>query len=160
MLSDIVVDTNVWVHAQLPSEARFESSVLFVTALRDAETVVCIDPEFDFTGAANTSLMGDEYIKHVRATGAGYAVLQFLFANARFVSVSRNVSTRERKIVMELVPRKPRDRTFVKVAYNSTERHLVAHDWQDFRQSVRDELESRLGVIVCEAQQSLASLAA
>ncbi len=150
MLIDIVVDTNVLAHAQSPNETRFSDAVIFFRKLVESATKLCIDGQFAF-GSGNSSLIGQEYISTVGFGGVAYAVLQSLLQANRIKTVSVKVPQIEKKIIESAIPRNKRDRTFVRVAYNSQERRLVSHDWQDFTLNVRQILKKKIDVLIQEA---------
>lgn len=158
MLNDVVVDTNVFLHAQNPSEIRFGTAREFLTLLLAADTKLCVDGLFD-PSAPHLSLIGHEYLDHIPPTGPGYAILVRLLQTDR---VKMNVPTRVlppiRRRVVSLIPRDPRDRTFVFVASNSQERILVSHDWVDYTPHVREEIKRLLEVVIEEASEALTRL--
>ena len=47
MLNDVVVDTNVLVHAQNPNEQRFEDSTNLVDTILNSNTDLCVDEGFN-----------------------------------------------------------------------------------------------------------------
>jgi len=151
VLSDLVVDTNVWVHAQNPQEARFQDSLNFLSALQSSEVLICLDRNFDPTGASNTSLIGTEYLQSIPPTGFSYSVLAYLLASSRVKSIDDAVGQAERKAIERIVPRNKKDRRFLRVAYNSDERHLVSHDFQDFDSKARSMAQRDLNVTIVEA---------
>ena len=158
MLVDVVVDTNVFLHAQNPSEIRFDAARTFLTSLLAADTMLCVDGVFDLS-APHLSLICHEYLSHIPPTGPGYAILVRLLQTDRVqMNVSTKVLPSSRRRVVSLIPHDPRDRTFVFVASNSQERILVSHDWVDYTEYVRREIEKLLGVVIEEASETLTRL--
>lgn len=150
MLSDLVVDSNVLSHAQNPGNANFEDAGILLEKLAASSTMLCMDGRFTI-GVGNSSLIGQEYLDNVGFGGVAFATLQFLMQTDRIKVVSVKVPLGEKKIVDSLVPNNKRDRTFVKVAFNSDEQRLVSHDFEDFTESVRTKIRARLGVLIQEA---------
>jgi hypothetical protein len=156
MLTDIVVDTNVFGHAQNPSEPRFASSVAFLQSLLESSTDMCIDAVFAF-GGANRSLIGQEYIANIGFGSVSYVVLQRLLESGRIRIVSIKV-TQDVKKFIEVEIRNVRDRTFLRVTYNSEERQMASHDRIDFTDHFRDLCRRRLGISIQDAEDLIPHL--
>jgi len=152
MLSDIVVDTNVMMHAQNPMERRFKSSLTFLNALLKSATQICVDVGFDINPISNQSLIAGEYFKHLRFGSASYAVLTNLARANRIKELNKNLPDRERKVINQCV-RKSRDKTFVVITRNSEEKILVSHDFKDFQNEKRAHLRRELGIAILEASE-------
>jgi hypothetical protein len=150
VLEDIVVDTNVLMHADNPNEVRQADATDFLTRLLDAETRLSVDKGFELDESRNRSLIGSEYLTHLTPLSLGYRVLVQLAGTGRIRFVDRSLDQRTRSRINQLVPNK-RDRTFVAVAYESDDQTLCSHDYQDFSTRVRRELATRLDVTVCNA---------
>lgn len=66
MITDVVVDTNVWVHASNPGEQRFEAALEFLEKLLySASILLCVDEGFSLDEASNRSLIGREYLDNI-----------------------------------------------------------------------------------------------
>ena len=61
MIDDIVVDTNVLAHAGNPDEARQQSSIDLVVALKAGKTSICVDAGFHLDESKNRSHIAVEY---------------------------------------------------------------------------------------------------
>jgi hypothetical protein len=155
VLGDITVDTNVLVHAQNPSEIRFEDAVAFLNELRGCETKLCVDRLFAFDHQ-NTSLIGHEYVRNLNAGGFAFEFLRLLLNTERVKSVATGAPANVRKIVLAIANK--RDRTFVLVAYNSADRLFTSHDWEDFPTKVRENLKAKLDVTVEDAASARSRL--
>lgn len=136
MLSDVVVDTNVLIHASNPSVAYNAASLALLVALQNASTALCVDPGFDVNEAQNRSLIAGEYQQKLPIGSLGFAVVATLAATGRVKQVSRKVPEALARKIRHRVG-KPRDRTFVHVAANSNDRRLVSHDFEDFSDDTR-----------------------
>lgn len=154
MLNDIVVDTNVLVHASNQAVPFHAAALLLVSALSDGSTFLCVDEGFHAVEALNRSLIGGEYNEHLVTGMIGYAVVASLAATGRVKQVPRTVPAATAKKVRRLVPRKPRDRTFVHVAIRSKEHVLVSHDLDDFSAEVRRALRQEVGAEVLIAEEA------
>jgi hypothetical protein len=150
MLVDLVVDSNVLSHAQNPGDPNFEDAGILLEKLANSSTLLCMDGRFTI-GAGNSSLIGQEYLENVGFGGVAFSTLQLLMQTDRIKVVSIKVPLGEKKVIDSLVPNNKRDRTFVRVAFNSLERRLVSHDFEDFTHSVRKKVSARLGVVIQEA---------
>jgi hypothetical protein len=151
MLTDIVIDTNVFLHAQNPNEDRFQSAIEFLQQLLTVDTKLCIDGVFDLK-APHLSLIAHEYLEHIKPGGLGYATLVNLLQSGRVkMNTSAKIAPVLRRMVVSLIPGDSRDRTFVFVAYNSHSKVLVSHDWVDFKPHVRERIRKQLVVTIEEA---------
>ncbi len=158
MIDDLVIDTNVLVHASNPAVPRHEAALLFATSLLAADTLLCLDEGFSAIEAQNRSLIGGEYYQHLVVGMIGYAVVATLAASERVKQVSKTVPAAARTRIKRLIPRNPRDRTFVQVAVNSTDNVLVSHDFDDLGDDVRRKLRAEVGIDVDTAEQALLRL--
>jgi len=150
MLNDLVIDTNVLVHAQNPSEQRFSASTRFLSALLDAPTVLCVDHGFACDEAQNRSHIGTEYLQNLRAGSFALQVVATLAGSGRVRQVERRAPQATARQINQLL-RNRFDRIFLSVAFNSTERILVSHDFQDFQLPKRQTIRQTLNVRVIEA---------
>lgn len=152
MLADVVVDTNVLLHADDPRQPyRFESQGLLDDLLA-GKTLLCIDEGFDIDESKNRSLIGGEYFERLTITHAATAVLAELFATGQVRLVSRSVQQRVKKGIEQCV-RNKRDRTFIAVAHNSEGKVLCSHDFEDLQRAKRKLLRARTGVEVLGAAE-------
>jgi hypothetical protein len=147
---DIVVDSNVLSHAQNPEADYFDDSRVLLEKLTAATTLLCMDGRFAVNGG-NSSLIGQEYLQNVGFGGPAFAFLLSLMQNDRIKAVPVKVPYHVKKRVDLTVPNNARDRTFVRVAFNSVEKALVSHDYHDFTPDVRKTLRGQLGVVIEEA---------
>jgi len=158
MLLDIVLDTNVLLHATNEQEPRRVQSQALLLALRDCTAHLCVDEGFDWNEASNRSQIGGEYLKHLRAGTLGYAVVEHLARSLRVKQVSRGVPQNVSRHIRR-VGYGP-DRTYVRVAFNSSDRVLASHDFKDLSAGVRLGLRAAIGVRVLEAGEALVALRA
>ena len=152
MLADVVIDTNVFVHADDKRQTRRNDSRSVMHALLGCGTQLCVDPGFSTVPSKNRSLIGHEYIKHIRAPMLGYAVLTALGVAGRIVAKPNTLRSKEqRQARQRLLPANAGDRRFLTVAANSAERILVSHDYTDFTKTTRKEIKRIFDVSVVEA---------
>jgi hypothetical protein len=147
--TDIVVDTNVFMHAGDPYVKFFDGARAFVEALYSANTLLCIDiPRADSTPSHGASLIWAEYERKMKTTTYGMAVLAKLASTKRISWLSRDVGAAINKEIRALVPRNTRDKTFVRVAYHSIDKLFVSNDSSDFGPAVRKALRKGPGIRV------------
>lgn len=158
MLADLVLDTNVLMHAGNPSDQNFESAKIFLETLLSVSTVLCVEKGFSPDTARNHSKIMAEYLTHLRAGTLGMAVIQTLAAKSRIKGVERTVSQREAKKIIQMVSDKS-DRVFVRVALNTEELVLVSHDFACFTANVRYSLKREIGVSIIDCNICLPRLA-
>ncbi|HEY6328653.1 MAG TPA: hypothetical protein VI756_04905 [Blastocatellia bacterium] len=151
MLDDVVVDTNVILHSRNPNERRFVDSVRFIEMLLNGAVKLCIDEGFHPEEFQNQSLIGGEYLDQMHPGSPSYAVIVELANSGRIKIVAKRVPPAVGKRILRCVPRNPRDRTFVKVAFNSQEHVLVSHDYEDFGTATRERILTTIGVDIVEA---------
>ena len=132
---DIVVDTNVFGHADNSGERRHAASLALLVWLREADTVRLV---LDHQGKSEpdpekTSVLYMEYRDTLSPQGLGAALVSHLLATAerhRFVPrPSHQVSEQ----IRALVPRNKRDRAVLGAAAGSLDRLLASNDLTDFR---------------------------
>lgn len=151
-LTDVVVDTNVFLHADDPSTPHQSAARELVVALVNGHIALCVDKKNANSGDGDyNSLILAEYAKHVRATMLAFPILQQLLAGRGAKFVPRAVPDGIRKQIRQAVPGNTRDRTFVQTAYNTESGVLASHDFTDFPLGVRAGLKARTGVRVATA---------
>lgn len=147
MLSELVVDTNVLLHADDPRQAHCDDAQALLRDLLEGKTCLCVDEGFDLDEARNQSLIGGEYFSRLAASSTASAVLAELFSTGAVHFVSRTVTRAVKKNIEQTV-RKKRDRTFLFVAHNSDGKVLCSHDYEDMQKAKRRFLKAKTGVEV------------
>jgi predicted nucleic acid-binding protein len=157
MLSDLVIDTNVMIHAQNPAEQRCSASQALLQCMLDTDVSLCVDEDFSPDSATNRSFIGHEYITHIRFGSLPYVVIVKLAGSSRIKLLSKRAPRREQKLIRQLV-RDTIDRIFLGVAFNSESQILVSHDFTDFQVDKRRVIHDQLDVAVVEASEILGDL--
>jgi hypothetical protein len=157
MLVDIVLDTNVLMHADNDKEARCQMSRDLLAELQACATHLCVDEGFDLDEAKNRSQIYSEYLEHLRHGMLGFALVAHLARSHRVKIVSRGVPPHVSKKIYTQVSSGP-DRTYVKVAFNSDGKTLACHDFGDVPGTVRTRLRKAIGVHVLDAGAALAAM--
>jgi predicted nucleic acid-binding protein len=153
VLTDVTIDTNVFLHAANEQEQRCAASKTFLQGILETDTTLCIDEGFDTDESKNRSIIGGEYIENLRFVDSAFAIIKFLGEKGRISELPRSVGAATNRRILQMV-RNTKDRTFLKVSYNSQSRVFVSHDFQDFAAPKRGEIRSALGVAMVEARQA------
>ena len=144
VLEDIVIDTNVLMHANNPSSGRQQQAVELISAMLGASTALCLDAVFvGDLAQPKSSLIEHEYMENLGAPSIGSEFLIRMASTGRIVRLPRTVEEDARQWINRQIGN-PRDRTFIRVTVNSSERVLVSHDFQDFPTDVRAGCSSSL----------------
>src|SRR5579863_3787766 len=129
MLEDVVVDSNIFGHAQNPElNALFREATDFLEQLVVTPTEIC----FDLPGSGAESRILKEYRTVVAPSGLAAPVLIKLLTERRFREVESKVPRPIRRIVNNLIVKeKATDKVFLCTAFNSVDSVLVSHDDED-----------------------------
>ena len=76
MPEDIVIDTNVLVHAGNPGVDHFEPALQLLEWLSQEPVAMCTDPGWSMDEARNRSHIMSEYFEHLRFGSPGMAVVR------------------------------------------------------------------------------------
>jgi len=150
MLSDIVIDTNVLLHAQDPNETRFENSSNLINKILEENTSLCIDEGFSENESKNKSIIGREYLYNLQPGSIGQNLIVQLALQQRIKQLTKRAPERIVRKINQIIRNKI-DRVFLNVAYNSDEKTLVSHDYTDFRITKRQFILTELQIKVIEA---------
>lgn len=153
-IHDVVLDTNVLLHAANPIEPRFGDALNLVTALVDSTTALCVDEGFDFDETKNRSLVGAEYLEKLVVGTPGHALITKMALEGRVVFVKASMPAGEAKKLNQMLANR-RDRTFIKVAAASGGKTLVSHDYHDFPAQKRADIGRLFRVVVQDAAATL-----
>lgn len=154
-MGDIVVDTNVLLHATNPSAGQyFTDSIDFLKRLAESDLNLCVDEGFSLDTSKNRSMIGHEYLKHLQPASTSYQLLMQLALSSRISLVPSKVDRRISKIVTQVI-RKKSDRVYLKVACNSENSTLTSHDFEDFSKDKRKSLKKKIGVTIACANECI-----
>ncbi len=150
-LIDLVIDTNVLVHASNGQVPKQRHSINLIDYLLASSEVICIDDGFVWDDT-NRSFIGSEYRNHLKNGMLGYTFVVTMLAGKRFKECSRSVPVNISKKINQCISHlKPRDKTFLKVTYNSISKTLISHDNEDFHQSKRSHIIRQFKIEVMDA---------
>lgn len=150
----IIIDTNVLVHANNQQELRHKYCVNLIMKLLASDKFIGLDPGFSIDGGINKSLIGSEYHKHLIYGSLGFSLLVEYFKNKRVKEIELSTDPAVSKKIMTRI-RNKRDRTFLKVTYNSPKKILISHDFEDFSATNRKYFKKELSINIVEASQYL-----
>ena len=152
LYDEIVIDTNVLVHAGNGQEVRCESSRVLIELLISSQSRVCVDTEVELAEPVNSSFICKEYVTHLPNGSLGHAVLSHLAGQGRIVAYPKRCAKQgiPNKIDQLIKGTKPRDRIFLNVAASTSSKVLVSHDFEDFAAKKRKTIKKEIGVsVVC-----------
>ena len=150
MLTDLVIDTNVLMHADNPQEPRYADAAQLVVAVAGANVRLAVDEGFHIDEAKNGSIIGHEYLEHLIPLSVGFQLVAQLVGSGRVAILPRRVPPATGRRINQLL-RNRHDRTFLKVAVNSEEHVLCSHDYTDFSNAKRATIARNVSVLVCDA---------
>ena len=157
MLRDIVIDTNVFLHAHDSRLTCSGDANRVLTILRQSTTYLCIDEGFDTNPARNASLIGGEYLEHFHHGSVPFAIITELAGAQRLLPVSKKVHPSIGRKINQIL-RDPRDRTFLKVSINSVNRFFCCHDFIDFSPAKRSSIKRDFDVNIKTEAETLPSM--
>lgn len=158
MLEDLVIDTNVFLHADDPRQGdRQVDAKALLDRLLEVSTCLAVDEGFDVDPARNRSHIGHEYLTYLTGVSTGMQVVVALATNDRLKVTPKRVDQPVRDKIKQLIKEKT-DRPFLAVACNTASRKLCSHDFTDFQKSKRKTISKDLNVDVCEAVNVLEML--
>ena len=146
MPEDIVVDTNVFMHADDPrSPERQAASKDLLSYIDTNQIPIGIDEGKKIFG---------EYLEFLASSSIGRSYVAKWLSTNNYTLLSTKMSPSDsgwvgRNIADTL------DKVFLKVAVNSIENDLVSHDFDDFPKRKRKEIGKRFGVTVQTADEYL-----
>lgn len=154
MLQDIVIDTNVLMHADDPRQKLQAVTAKLLDAIRTSQTKLCVDNLASLNSGKNRSQIMAEYLQHLAAQSVGRQFIAYIAGNGRLVERSKSVNGTIGNFINQKVTDKT-DRVFVKVALNSDEKVLACHDFNDIPRAARKEIRKALAVRVSDAKEIL-----
>lgn len=150
ILNDIVIDTNVLMHAQNPNEKRFGDSSVLINTILISNTDLCVDEGFSEEEGRNKSLIGSEYIDNLYFGSLGFSLIVDLVQQNRIKPLKRRAPQKIARKINQILSNK-KDRIFLNVAFNSVEKVFVSHDFADFQMPKRNKILSDFTIRVIEA---------
>lgn len=152
MNGDIVIDTNVLVHANNPEVPRQGDSINFIENLLASELEICVDEGFNIIESNNRSHIGHEYHTHLVFGMLGFAFLAQMAQSNRIKIISKKVNQKIDKMLKQRISNNG-DKVFVKITINSSKKILISHDFDDFPKNIRSFLKDSFDIEVLTASE-------
>jgi hypothetical protein len=150
-LIDIIIDTCVLLHAGNPNEQRQQDSKKLIDFILSSSVPLCIDEGWA-VGDSNRSLIVAEYNENLKSGMLGHYFLAAIFSRGQYQERSKSTPAAISAKINQLIShKKPRDKTFLKVAYNSSSKTFASHDFEDFPDKKRNNIKTDLGVRIVTA---------
>lgn len=151
-IDEVVVDTNVFVHAN-------NTGVTFCASAREAlcnidqqGIIICLDDEFDIVESRNRSWIGSEYFKHIRIGTFGYAILLKIIMRGNIRQIFKDKYLRFKRQFRQIV-RDNVDICFLLVALGCASHILVSNDFEDFQQPKRSKIRKQYGISIISSRE-------
>lgn len=151
-MTDIVIDTCTLKHAEDPTNKYFEYSVDFIFKMTKNTLVCIVDEGFDLNETINKSYIGLEYITHLQPSSLGYQLIVSLILNNRLDFVSNKIPNAKKKYIEQIIINR-KDRLFLRVAYNTTDKTLASHDFTDYQKKKRKTIKKELSITIETAEE-------
>jgi hypothetical protein len=148
MLDDVVIDTNVLMHACDPRQAHQGQCLRLIELMRDGNALLLVDEGTNPQKPLEGFVMS-EYTARLAPGTPGQELLILLLSSSRVSGVPRHVPRPVAK-ELERIPN-TRDRKFVAVAWNSVDHVLASQDFTDFPRKVRRRIQDKISVEILDA---------
>jgi hypothetical protein len=152
-MNDILIDTNILMHANNSHEKVQGDCIALLEYLLTSSELICIDKEINI----DRSMILHEYFDNLKTPGTlGRNFIEKILNQKRFKPISRHTEHRVTKIVNQHINRdKHVDKIFIKATYNSEDKTLVSHDYEDFQDAKRDFFRRYLNIHIIQAKEVL-----
>ncbi|MBS1528879.1 MAG: hypothetical protein JSU01_01120 [Bacteroidetes bacterium] len=154
---DIVIDTCTLVHANNPESGYQVHSMNLIQKMMENDTLLVVDEGFELDETTNKSYLALEYLKHLSLGMLGYNFIQFMALQQRIKFVSRKIPEASKHFIEQLISNK-KDRMFLRVTYNSEEKIIVSHDYEDYKKGKRKKIRKEIGINIVDAEDVIESL--
>jgi hypothetical protein len=144
---DIVIDTNVFVHADNCGIDYYYSAKEFLKKVEKSSVKLCLDAGFDPVESRNRSHIGGEYYRVLRQGTRGYNTLMTLVRANRYKVFNGGEIAKRKRNAGKLIHNSP-DIYFLCVAILSYDHLLVSNDLTDFTEGKRSKILENFGVRV------------
>jgi hypothetical protein len=160
-MNDIVVDTNVLVHTNNANTHYNGSAIKTLYRIKQFDMYICVDDVFNIDESKNTSIIGHEYIKHIRTGTFAYAFLLERILTGKISQIrKKDFSNVKRKLNRKIINKEmtnTHDIAFVIVAYGSNNKILVSNDYDDFNELIREYILNEFSVSILDSDEYMLS---
>jgi len=152
-MTDILIDTNILMHANNNHENTQGDCIALLEYLLSSSEMICVDNEIDL----DKSMILHEYYDNLKTHGtAGRNFIERMLRLKRFKPVTRQTEHRVTKIINQHINRdKHVDKIFIKTTYNSADKTFVSHDYEDFQDHKRVFFKRTLNINIIQARDLL-----
>lgn len=156
-MSAIVIDTCTLKHASDSKSKYFTSSCEFIERMSAGNVKCTFDEGFSLNPTENRSYIGLEYLTHLKPGTLGYILVAELLISGRYEIVSNRVPQNTRRAIEQMI-RNKKDRMFLRVAINCSDRLMASHDFTDYQVNKRKTIRKRFDVAIETAEEIIARL--
>jgi hypothetical protein len=142
MGNDVVIDTNVLVHASNCNYEKQQDCIDFINSIMSSSEFMCID---EYGG----TIVG-EYKRHLKPGMMGHTLFFKLIKDKRIKEIDRSIDAAINKKINQSGIIKS-DRVFVRITYKSEDKILVSHDFDDFTNGRRNTFKKQLNILIIES---------
>jgi hypothetical protein len=152
--NDIVIDTCVLVHANNTNSKYQVSSIKLINLMLSNKLYIALEDGFDLDESLNKSRMGYEYINHLNPGDLGFSMLAHLLSTNYYIICTNQVPLNVKKIIIQNIGNIG-DRHFIYVTFNTDNKILVSHDFEDFHKNNRKLFSRVLNISILTAEELL-----
>jgi len=142
-INDIVVDTNVFMHANNDKIKFCKSSKEFIGYLSNCNILLCLDDGFDPVQSKNQSHIAHEYFTHIRHGEFAYGILLKILSSKNYKIIKKSQYKKYKKLVNQCI-RNTFDRIFICIAIVSDSKLFISNDFEDLDLQKRKYLEKSI----------------
>ena len=155
-MNDVVIDTNVLLHTSNKLTKYYQSAIETLKLVRQKDLYICVDDVFNTDESKNTSVIGHEYLTHIRHGYAFYFLLDRI-KNKKIKQIIKknhaNVKRELSKMIKNGEIKNRHDITFVIVAYGSQDKTLISNDHDDFNNENRKYISRKFQVSILDSDE-------
>lgn len=151
MMKELVIDTNVIVHAHNEANLYHESALACLTSVLQSKINICVDDDFQFINN-NSSVIISEYIQHVRSGTYGYYFLLQMASNGRITVYQKKNYNKEKALLRKIIPNK-HDIIFLIITLASHDKYFISNDYNDFNTTIRNEIKRKYDTTIDSSKE-------
>jgi hypothetical protein len=156
-MNDIVIDTNVLVHTGNVNNHYNKSAIKTMETVRRLDLYLCVDDVFNIDETKNTSVIGLEYIKHIRNLTPAYLFLLERITKLKIKQIRKKdfpgVKRKLNKKIINHQMKNTYDIAFVIVACGSASKTLISNDYDDFSENMRIYINNDFHVSILDSDE-------
>jgi predicted nucleic acid-binding protein len=156
-MNDIVIDTNVLLHTNNEENNYWQSANETLNLILRRDIYICVDDVFNIDESKNTSVIGHEYLTHIRHGTYAYYFLMDRLINEKITQIFKkdhiNIKRELSRMIKKGEIKNRHDITFVIVAYGSQDKTLISNDYDDFNKENRKYISRKFQVSVLDSDE-------